>query len=31
VASSEGPAAIEQRADLVVPGPAGFLAVLSAL
>jgi trehalose 6-phosphate phosphatase len=31
VASSEGPAAIEQRADLVVQGTAGFLSVLAAL
>jgi trehalose 6-phosphate phosphatase len=31
VASAEGPAAIEQRADLVVQGTAGFQAVLDAL
>ena len=31
VASAEGPAAIEERADLVVPGPAGMQAVLDAL
>ena len=31
VASAEGPAAIEQRADVVVDGTAGFLAVLAAL
>ena len=31
VASDEGPAAIEQRADLVVRGTGGFLAVLAAL
>jgi trehalose 6-phosphate phosphatase len=31
VASSEGPAASAERADLVVPGTAGFLAVLAAL
>jgi trehalose 6-phosphate phosphatase len=31
VASAEGPAAIAERADLVVPGTGGFLAVLAAL
>ena len=31
VASAEGPAAIAERADVVVPGTAGFLAVLRAL
>jgi trehalose 6-phosphate phosphatase len=31
ISSNEGPAAIEERADLVVPGTAGFLAVLAAL
>jgi trehalose 6-phosphate phosphatase len=31
VASSEGPAAIAERADLVVPGTAGFLSVLASL
>jgi hypothetical protein len=31
VASAEGPAAIEERADLVVPGTAGMQAVLDAL
>ena len=31
VASSEGPAALAERADLVVPGTAGFLSVLAAL
>ena len=31
VASAEGPAAIEERADVVVQGTAGFLAVLAAL
>jgi trehalose 6-phosphate phosphatase len=31
VASEESPAAIEERADVVVPGTAGFLAVLAAL
>jgi len=31
VSSSDGPAAIEERADLVVPGPAGFLGVLAGL
>jgi trehalose 6-phosphate phosphatase len=31
VSSSEGPAAIQERADLVVPGTGGFLAVLGAL
>jgi hypothetical protein len=31
VRSSEGPAAIVERADLVVDGPEGFAAVLEAL
>jgi trehalose 6-phosphate phosphatase len=31
VASDEGPAAITERADLVVDGPEGFVAVLQAL
>jgi trehalose 6-phosphate phosphatase len=31
VESDEGPAEIVERADLVVPGTAGFLAVLAAL
>ena len=31
VASTEGPAEITERADVVVPGPAGFLAALAAL
>ena len=31
VASSEGPAAIQERADVVVPGTAGFISLLASL